>query len=286
LRRTARDATGGGAGVLYNGTLRQERAMSTNPQPSVVSVIANARIPTKLAARLEPFDSYWQAPADVERGYKSFSAYYRANYLPHIPADRNARILVISCGPGYLVDLLAASGYRNVLGIDSDAGKVEFALRRGLNCQVAEVFAFLALHQSGEYDCIIPEQELNHLTIDETIAFLDLCRRALRPGGQIIVYAMNGANPLVGSENLAHNIDHFYNVTEYSIAQLLQLAGFQRVRPFALKLYVFWKNPANYVGLLLTSVMETAMRAIFTLYGKKVRILSKKIAAIAERPPT
>jgi SAM-dependent methyltransferase len=258
--------------------------MSTNSQPSILSVISPARPVTKLAARLEPFDSYWQAPLDVESGYKSFSAYYRANYLPHVPADRNAKILVVSCGPGYLVDLLAASGYHNVLGIDSDGAKVEHARRRGLNCEVAEVFPFLALHQNGEYDSIIPEQELNHLTIDETIAFLDLCRRALRPGGQIIVYAMNGANPLVGSENLAHNIDHFYNVTEYSIGQLLQLGGFHKVRPFALKLYVFWKNPLNYVGLAVTSVMEAAMRIIFTLYGKKVRILSKKIAAIAERP--
>ena len=24
---------------------------------------------TKLAARLEPFDSYWQAPEDVDQGY-------------------------------------------------------------------------------------------------------------------------------------------------------------------------------------------------------------------------
>jgi len=258
--------------------------MSTNSQPSVVVGLPSVRAQAKLAARLEPFDSYWQAPADVDSGYKSFSAYYRANYLPHIPADRNARILVVSCGPGYLVDLLTASGYKNVLGIDSDAAKIEHARRRGLNCQVAEVFPFLAVHQSAEYDCIVPEQELNHLTIDETIAFLDSCRRALKPGGTIIVYAMNGANPLVGSENLAHNIDHFYNVTEYSLGQLLQLGGFQNVRPFALKLYVFWKNPLNYVGLAVTSVMEATMRVIFTLYGKKVRILSKKIAAIAERP--
>jgi SAM-dependent methyltransferase len=257
--------------------------MSTISQPSVVSVLPSARSPAKLAARLEPFDSYWQAPADVDSGYKSFSAYYRANYLPHIPSDRNAKILVVSCGPGYLVDLLAVQGYRNVLGIDSDPAKVEHARRRGLPCEVAEVFPFLAVHQTAEYDCIIPEQELNHLTIDETIAFLDLCRRALRPGGTIIVYAMNGANPLVGSENLAHNIDHFYNVTEYSIGQLLQLGGFQKVRPFALKLYVFWKNPLNYVGLVVTTVMEVAMKVIFKMYGKKVTILSKKIAAIAER---
>jgi SAM-dependent methyltransferase len=257
--------------------------MSTNSQPTLVAVLT-PRPPAKLAARLEPFDSYWQAPADVDSGYKSFNAYYRANYLPYVPKDKNAKILVVSCGPGYLVDLLAASGYRNVLGIDSDAAKVEHARRRGLNCEVAEVFPFLAKHQTGEYDCIIPEQELNHLTIDETIAFLDASRKALRSGGTIIVYAMNGANPMVGSENLAHNIDHFYNVTEYSIGQLLQLGGFQNVRPFALKLYVFWKNPLNYVGLAVTSVLELTFRILFKMYGKKVRILSKKIAAIAERP--
>jgi 2-polyprenyl-3-methyl-5-hydroxy-6-metoxy-1,4-benzoquinol methylase len=240
--------------------------------------------PVKLAARLEPFDSYWQAPADVEKGYKSFNAYYRANYLAHVPQDRDAKILVISCGPGYLVDLLVRSGYRQVIGIDSDAGKVAHALKRGLSCEVAEVFPYLAQRQNGEFDCIIPEQELNHLTIEETITFLGMCRAALRPGGKIVVYAMNGANPLVGSENLAHNIDHFYNVTEHSIGQLLQLGGFQNIKPFALKLYVFWMNPLNYVGLFITSVMEAAMKVIFVLYGKKVSIVSKKIAAVAERP--
>jgi hypothetical protein len=130
---------------------------------------------------------------------------------------------------------------------------------------------------------IIPEQELNHLTHQETIDFLQLCRTALKPSGRIIVYAMNGANPFVGSENLAHNIDHFYNVTEYSLGQLLQLGGFRDVKPFALKLYVFWKNPLNYVGLAVTSVLEFSMRIIFMLYGKKVKVLSKKVGAVAIR---
>jgi hypothetical protein len=94
---------------------------------------------------------------------------------------------------------------------------------------------------------------------------------------------MNGANPFVGAENLAHNIDHFYNVTEYSLGQLLQLGGFADIRAFALKLYVFWKNPLNYIGLAVTSLMELTMRVIFMLYGKKVTVLSKKVAAIAYR---
>jgi len=236
-----------------------------------------------LSARLEPFDSYWQAPEDVESGYSSFLAYYRANYMRHLPEDRSARILVISCGPGYLVNMLAQAGYTNVQGIDSDPAKVSHATRRGLKCEVAEAFPFLE-RSSGGYDVIIPEQELNHLTIAETIEFLQLCNRALRPGGRIVVYAMNGANPLVGSENVAHNIDHFYNVTEHSLSQLMRLGGFSEIRPFALKLYVFWKNPLNYVGLAVTTVLELIFRIIFKMYGKKVTVLSKKIAAVAVKP--
>src|SRR5687767_14271691 len=108
----------------------------------------------KLAARLEPFDSYWQAPKDIEGGFKSFTAYYKANYLSHMPANRAAKVLVISCGPGYLLNALAEAGYRNVAGIDSDPSKVVYGHKRGLACEAAEAFGFLERHR-GEYDVII-----------------------------------------------------------------------------------------------------------------------------------
>ena len=256
-------------------------ASSTFSSPSELRTdVAAKRV---LAARLEPFDSYWQAPENVEQGYKSFAAYYRANYLSRLPADRSASILVVSCGPGYLVSVLLAAGYTSAVGIDSDPAKVAHATRRKLPCVAATAFEYLE-SRVAEFDVIIPEQELNHLTLDETIEFLRLCHKALKPGGQVIAYAMNGANPLVGSENISHNIDHFYNLTDHSFQQILQLAGFERIRTFPLKLYVFWKNPLNYVGLLATGAMELAMRIVFVLYAKKVRVLSKKIAAEAFKP--
>ena len=63
----------------------------------------------------------------------------------------------------------------------------------------------------------------------------------------------------------------------------LQLGGFRDIKPFALKLYVFWKNPLNYVGLAVTTVLEFGMRMLFRMYGKKVSVLSKKVAAVATR---
>lgn len=258
-------------------------AASSVPASSAAGIAkAPTAVEPELAARLEPFDSYWQAPQDAEKGFRSFTAYYRANYLPHLLEDRDANILVVSCGPGYLVNMLREHGYTRVLGIDSDPAKVEVALRHKLPCETARAFPYLRA-RPATYDVIIPEQELNHLTLDETVEFLRLCRDALRPGGRVIVYAMNGANPLVGSENLSHNIDHFYNVTEYSLEQLLKLGGFAGIRVFALKLYVFWKNPFNYVGLLATAALEGTFRVIYRLYGKKVRVLSKKIAAVASK---
>lgn len=255
-----------------------------NEDAQTIQATSHAMSPyPQLKAKLEPFDSYWQAPSNVESGYNKFEAYYRTNYLPHLPGDKAARILVISCGPGYLVNLLAKEGYSNVKGVDSDPAKIEYAKAKGLNCSVSMAFDCL-IGEQGLFDVIIPEQELNHLTLDEQIAFLELCRERLKPGGLLVVYGLNGANPLVGSENLAHNIDHFNLFTDYSLKQILELGGFADIKVMPLKLYVFWKNPLNYVGLAVTSLLELFFRACFILYGKDVKVLSKKLAATARAP--
>lgn len=232
----------------------------------------------KLAALLEPFDSYWQAPEDIEKGFDSFFEYYKQNYLPLMPDDKQSNILVISCGPGYLLNVLRTYGYTNVLGIDSDSEKLKYGLERNLNCRAEYGFEFLEANPDA-YDVIIPEQELNHLTQPETIEFLNLCRQSLTSGGLLISYGMNGANPFVGSENLSHNIDHFYTFTEYSLQQLLEIAEFRDIKVLPLKIYVFWKNPLNYVGLFITGAFELCCRIMFKLYGKNVKVLSKKIVA-------
>ncbi|MEX2126173.1 MAG: methyltransferase domain-containing protein [Woeseia sp.] len=236
-----------------------------------------------LTAKLEPFDSFWQAPDDIESGYAKFDAYYKANFLPLMPANKTARILVISCGPGYLVKCLSDRGYKNVLGIDSFPDKIAYATKRGLNCRVERGFEHVASHPD-EYDAIVAEQELNHLTLDESLSFLALCRKSLHKGGLLLVYAMNGAHPLYGAENLAHNIDHFYTVTEFSLGQIMSAGGFKDVKIHPLKLYVFWKNPMNYVGLAITSLIDLTVRILFKLYAKDVKVLTKKIAASGHSP--
>ena len=241
------------------------------------------RTRTPLTARLEPFDSYWQAPANVEKGYTSFRQYYRGNYVKYLPTDKSSEVLVVSCGPGYLVALLNELGFQNVLGIDSDAEKITHAQKRELNCRVEQAFPFLD-QGDDEFDLIVCEQELNHLTTQEMLDFLELCWQRLRPKGKLIVYGLNGANPITGSEALAQNVDHFSTFTEYSLRQVLELANFTNIRVVPLNLYVFYKNPLNYVGLVITGSLHLLFRLAFKLYGKSNRIFTKKIAAVCERP--
>lgn len=238
----------------------------------------------QLTAQIEPFDSFWEAPDDIEKGYRNFGLFYADNYSQYFPADKSARILCVSCGPGYLVNLLAEKGYDSVLGIDSFPDKIEYATKRSLNCRVAFAFDFLADADDASYDLIFCEQELNHLTKDEILEFLTLCREKLKPGGRFVCFALNGANPVTGAEALAQNFDHQNTFTEYSLRQVLAHTGFADIEVFGLNLYVFYRNPANYVAMFLAWGLTVLFRATYILYGKKNRIFTKKFAAACRAP--
>jgi 2-polyprenyl-3-methyl-5-hydroxy-6-metoxy-1,4-benzoquinol methylase len=235
-----------------------------------------------LAARIEPFDSFWEAPDDIEKGYSKFGAFYNHNYLKYFPENKQVKILVISCGPGYMVNLLKQEGYFDVLGIDSMPEKIAYAVARNLNCKAARAFDFLDENEEP-YDVIFCEQEINHLTKEEIFHLLELCKKNLKKDGILIIHSLNGANPVVGSENLALNFDHFNLLTEKSLIQLLDHCKFRDIKPIPLRLYVFYKNPANYIGLLLDAVMTKVLQYTFKFYGKDAKIFTKKIAAICKK---
>jgi len=239
-------------------------------------------IDEELTARIEPFDSFWEAPKNVDKGYNSFGKFYRRNYLKYFPKRKKGSVLVISCGPGYMVNLLKNEGYEDVLGIDSDPEKIAYAKGRRLNCRVASCFAFLK-HNDEPYDMIIAEQEINHLTKREIITFLGLCWDNLREDGTLVIHTLNGANPLTGSEAMAQNFDHYNSFTEYSLRQVLEYCSFGAIRVVPLRLYVFYENPLNYIGMLLEASTSFFFRLGFVFYGKSNRLFSKKIAAICRK---
>jgi len=246
---------------------------------------AAERITFDLAGKIEPFDSFWEGPHDIESGYERFGLFYRDNYLPHFLEDRDSKILVISCGPGYMLHVLKEEGYTNVLGLDSYDEKVQYALKRGLNARTEPALEYLA-NTDEVYDIIFCEQEINHLTKEEILMFLELCWNHLREDGQLIMHGLNGANPITGAEALAQNFDHFNTFTEYTMRQVLAVSGFGDVEAIALNLYVFRNNPLNYIAAAISFVHTMYFRIMFKLYGKFNRIFTKKIGVVAYKKLT
>ncbi|MDH5444144.1 MAG: methyltransferase domain-containing protein [Gammaproteobacteria bacterium] len=235
-----------------------------------------------LTAKMEPFDSFWEGPENVEKGYSKFYAFYKDNYLKFIPNDKSSRILVVSCGPGYFVNMLNKEGYSNVVGIDSFEDKIEFAKSKGLNCIAATVFEYLE-DCNETFDVIFCEQELNHMTKDEILEFLPLCRQKMNQGGVLIAHALNGANPITGAEALAQNFDHYNTFTEYTMKQVMEYSDFKEAKVFPLNLYVFWKNPLNYVLYLAAGFYTLFFRVSFIMYGKSNKIFTKKIGMACKK---
>ena len=104
----------------------------------------------QLTATIEPFDSFWEAPEDIEKGYRSFYLFYKDNYAKFLPADKRASILCVSCGPGYGVSLLNQLGYAQVVGVDSFPDKIEYALKRKLNCKTVLRLSAVDIAMNGK----------------------------------------------------------------------------------------------------------------------------------------
>lgn len=151
-----------------------------------------------------------------------------------------------------------------------------------MNCKVEEAFPFLE-NNDEPFDVIVAEQEINHLTKEEILVFLEVCWQNLRNEGTLVIHSLNGANPITGSEALAQNFDHFNTFTEYSLRQVLEYCNFDDTEVIPLKLYVFYTNPLNYLGLFLDGLNTLVFRFNFKLYGKSNRIFTKKIAAISKK---
>jgi len=235
---------------------------------------------SELTALMEPFDSFWEAPSNIEKGYGRFARFYMRNYFKQFKPKTTDNVLVISCGPGYMLAVLKDMGVTNVLGIDSGAEKIAYATGKNLNARVARAFEFLE-NSDDQYDVIIAEQEINHLTKTEIVTFLRLCRSRLKDGGKVVVHSLNGANPITGPEALAQNVDHYNTFTEYSLKQLLEYAGYRDMKVFPLQLYIFYENPLNSIGRSIDWIFNMIFRICFKFYGKSNRIFTKKIGAVA-----
>ena len=100
-------------------------------------------------------------------------------------------VLDVACGEGYGTAALAAAGARLVVGVDADQATCAYAAQKygsyGIQVRAGDALA-LPLG-AGSVDLVVSFETIEHLP--DPAAFLDECRRVLRPDGTLVISTPN-----------------------------------------------------------------------------------------------
>jgi len=235
----------------------------------------------RLTGEMNPWTTFCEGRPDLEGARSYYDRLYRRNYGRLLPEDKRAEILVTSAGIGYFVKFLNDLGYQNVLGIDSDLKKIEYARQSPVPVRVERENTFDFLEDTDRrFDLIVAEQEVNHLTKRELVIFLIRARARLKPGGHVIFNSTNYANPFTAIDHWAHNFNHYTGYTDNSVVQILDYCGFGEAKCLPIDNYVFYTNPLNWVAKLFTGLVSLGTWALYKLYGKDAYVFTKRMIAV------
>jgi hypothetical protein len=123
---------------------------------------------------------------------------------------------------------------------------------------------------------------LEHFDKREVLQFLGLAYKKLSPHGRLILKVPNGANPILAGSSRYIDFTHELLFTEESLSQVLRISGFKNIRIYAQDLYVFSKNPLNYLAKFMNFILNGSFRLLFRFYGRKTtKIFTKCLIAVA-----
>lgn len=152
-----------------------------------------------LEYRRRLFDSYGTFMQDAPERFDEAAArrwgkaydYYLRGWLP---GDRDAHIVDLGCGQGRLLHYLRERGYRHLIGVDINPDQVRRARQVIPDIDQANALDFLLCFRD-EFDLIVAQDLIEHLTKDEALHVIERCYAALKPGGRLILQTPNADSP-------------------------------------------------------------------------------------------
>jgi len=222
-----------------------------------------------------------KTPADVEELTNSMSLSYRRILPLWLPADRNAAIYEIACGPGIMLRYLKRQGYTNISGSDSSVCQIDLAKAAGLSVIRADSIHELESHTDGKWDCLIAIDFIEHLPKDVLLSFLALAFRKLKPDGNLILRTPNCDSPFVG-RHLFCDITHVWGYTTVAARALLEIAGFRKVDFIdesipSLQVHRWLKVPVMKISqALLRLLIRAASKEDIRYFSASIYVIARK----------
>lgn len=207
-----------------------------------------------------------------------------ANFGPHLPADKAAPILDVGCGLGDFLEYLEQDGYRNLRGVEIDPARVEAArLKTRAAIDHSDDLESYLRALSTPFTLITLKSVIAHFPRPLVVAYLRAMRDALSPDGTLVVETFN-VSRWTGPYVLYNDVTHQWAYTEYSLQQVLELAGLRVVSLHGetlphgrLSTRVFHFAQAVWIRLL------RAMYLVERGIGRNPTILTKYLVAVCKK---
>lgn len=151
---------------------------------------------------------------------------FSTDILPHLPENKDAKIIEIGCGHGNLLQFLKEKNYTQILGCDLSSEQVAMAKKNGH--EVVQQDAISLLEKQENIDALIAVDVLEHCTKDEAVTLLLAAREKLTAKGKLI-FRIPNAEALIGSAYLHGDFTHELFLNTASANQLFHSCGFGTV---------------------------------------------------------
>jgi SAM-dependent methyltransferase len=194
-----------------------DEALAVQSPPPAVAV----------AARRASADADYVA---FENRFRGSREEIRARMSDYVEILReSAPVVDLGCGRGELLELLreAQVGAR---GVDANASAVADCRARGLDVVQGDLVDFLRIQAEGSLGAVFAAQVAEHLPPDVLVALVRETRRALRPGGLMVLETVNPRS-LVGFLDIyTRDLTHEQPLHPDTLRFMAAAAGFSEVR--------------------------------------------------------
>lgn len=134
-------------------------------------------------------------------------------------------VLDVGCGRGVFLELLSAEGI-DTIGVDNAQESLDFCRMKGLKVFCEDACSFLRRNPTS-FGGIFCSHVIEHMDYQNAMSFLDLCHRALRPDGRLLLVTPNPEDLAVISEIFWLDPTHVRPYPKLLLHSMLQTNGFK-----------------------------------------------------------
>lgn len=206
---------------------------------------------------------------------------FKRRYLPLIKNfPTNTSIIEFGCGPGYFLQFLNDSGFKNTFGIDVSEQQVEQAKSKNINASVMDIFDFIRTNKE-KFDVIFALDLIEHFKKEELLELFSGFYNTLNNNGLVIMRTPNGEG-LFPNQRIYGDLTHFTIFTPNSLLQILEMTNFSEIKFY--ETGPVPKNIIGYIRLILWKLIKVVIKAVRIIEtGGAENILTQDLICVARK---